>query len=405
MLYITKMILKRSGKEMKKMFIIMLLIISMLTMVGFAPAETSYWESMKEIYEWNAMEGEVDIELVIEMPDSSLHYQIQMYSQTELKEMISYIEIEIEDMAGLQEIPTIKMYTHGSDLYLGTDAIVALLTTMGLEEDIDIQEEYVVVKNSDDSIQMNANILQDMLQFIEGMDLGIELGMTKEDNTYTLTLDSDKIIDLLDAYIVYFMNNMDKLPAGMMPPEAEMTEEEKQQALEGYNTFIAPQLEMVKALIAGSYYSQVTVFDEDAYYEEAELFITTPMGQMDMEMISSSTRLTSSDIQLPTSVKVITEEEFGELIMRGFTRSSEIELKAIIDLQGNYVKPVNGDVEEGKIELELKEGKSYITVEDAAKLLDITFEEGQESLWLRELENYGFHIHWNGEHNRIEIYQ
>ncbi|MCC5911821.1 MAG: hypothetical protein JJT76_15475 [Clostridiaceae bacterium] len=390
---------------MKKMFIIMLLIISMLTMVGFAPAETSYWESMKEIYEWNAMEGEVDIELVIEMPDSSLHYQIQMYSQTELKEMISYIEIEIEDMAGLQEIPTIKMYTHGSDLYLGTDAIVALLTTMGLEEDIDIQEEYVVVKNSDDSIQMNANILQDMLQFIEGMDLGIELGMTKEDNTYTLTLDSDKIIDLLDAYIVYFMNNMDKLPAGMMPPEAEMTEEEKQQALEGYNTFIAPQLEMVKALIAGSYYSQVTVFDEDAYYEEAELFITTPMGQMDMEMISSSTRLTSSDIQLPTSVKVITEEEFGELIMRGFTRSSEIELKAIIDLQGNYVKPVNGDVEEGKIELELKEGKSYITVEDAAKLLDITFEEGQESLWLRELENYGFHIHWNGEHNRIEIYQ
>ena len=41
---------------MKKVLFITLLVIMMLATVGFTSEGASYWEDMKEIYEWNAIE-------------------------------------------------------------------------------------------------------------------------------------------------------------------------------------------------------------------------------------------------------------------------------------------------------------------------------------------------------------
>lgn len=391
---------------MKKTFLIVLLIISMLTMTGFATVEGSYWEAMKSIYEWDALEGEVEIELTVTNPyGESNKYKVNMYSQTDLKNIIAYMEIKIEGLEELQEIPVIELYTHGTDFYINTEVLSSVLPLMGIVEDLDIEEEYIMLKSSDNNIEINSNILQDAIEFIENMDLDIELGMIQEGNTYTLTLDSDQIIDLLDACIKYYLENMDQLFAIHMEPEMMPTEEELQEILEMYNTFVVPYKEIAKEFIRGSYYHQVSTFEENAYNEEAELIFRSPMIQFDMEMISTSRRLTKFDMELPESVMVITEEELTYLLIGGLTGAPQMELKAIFDMEGDYIKIVEGDLEEGSIEVMLEEGKLYIEVEDIVKLLDIEIEDREGLVWIRELENYGFYVNWNPANNTIEIYQ
>ncbi|NLM04908.1 MAG: hypothetical protein GX214_07805, partial [Clostridiales bacterium] len=57
----------------------------------------------------------------------------------------------------------------------------------------------------------NRDFIYEILAFVENMDLGIDLGMVQEGNTYTLELDSDQMIDLLDAYMRYIITNIDNL--------------------------------------------------------------------------------------------------------------------------------------------------------------------------------------------------
>ncbi|SES81411.1 hypothetical protein SAMN05660297_00568 [Natronincola peptidivorans] len=390
---------------MKKMLIVMLLVVSMLTMVGFAPAETSYWEDMKAIYEWDGLEGEAEMQLkVVIPPDVDLHYNVEMYSVSNLKDFVSYMEIVVEDVEGLQEIPTIKLYTVGTDFYINTDAVLPLLSVMGLEETVDIQEEYILFRNTEAPIDMNSKMLQDIIQFIEEMDLGIDLGMTKEGNTYTLKLDSDKMIDLLEAYMLYVITNIDKLPAELMPAEMpELTEEDLQEVLELYDTFIAPNIPMAKAFITGSYYQQVTTFEEDAVTEETELALITPMAQIQVEGLTVSRKLTTTDIQLPESVLVFTQEDLEAFIMSQFAVETQVGFKAIVDLEGSYVKPAEGTFEQGTVQLKVEDGRSFIAVADASQLLDIQL-EGEGFIPVKDLEDYGFYVIWNSDIDAIEIY-
>ncbi|AKL93791.1 hypothetical protein CACET_c02750 [Clostridium aceticum] len=390
---------------MKKMLIITLVLALMLTTVGFASAETSYWEELKSMYEWDAMEGNISMELtLVTPPDSSHHYHVHMYSQTNLKDFTSYTEMHIKDAEGLQTIPTIKAYTQGSNLYINRDAVLAFLAAIGQSEAVAISEEYVMLQNNQNAIELNSNILKDMVAFIEEMDLGMDLGMTQEDNVYTLTLTSDEMIDLLDAYIQYILNNIDQLPSGLIPSEAMPTEEEMQEALQAYNTFLAPYKEMAKEFTKGSLYHQVSTFEDDSYHEDATLTFVTPMGQLNMKMTSTSKKLDSSTIQLPTSVMVITEEEFTNLLTGGLTPAPSMELKAVIDLEGNYAK-LGESIEEGKLSLHLLNQRAHIAMTDVSKLLDIELAASEDLVAVRDLENYGYLVVWNAANSTIQIYQ
>ena len=396
---------------MKKFSIILLLLITMLVTTGFTTAEASYWEGMKEIYKWDALEGHSEIDLVISIPNVNQQYKLKLHSQSNLKDVISFTEIDVLDVSGKIELPIIKMYASGTDAYISRDAIVALLKSLGVKDQLDIKEEFILLKNDQNSIQVNGNFLQDMIKFIEEMDLGIDLGMIKEGNTYTLTLDSNKIVDLFDAYIKYIINNMDKMPSGMFPEEMKLTEEQKLEALEQYNNMIAPQLEMAKTFIAGSLYKQISIFEKDAYKEEAELFITSPLVEnmkIEVKMTSKTKRADGLNIKLPTSVMTIGAEELNNLIISHFAPKNVTDaqsLLAIVDLEGNYAKLGREKIEEGKVKLYIKEGRAYIAKEDVIKLVDISSSAFEELIWIRDLNNYGYIVNWSDVYNRIEIYK
>lgn len=390
---------------MKKILLVTLLIISMLSIVGFTSAGTSYWDNMKEIYEWDAIEEVSEMDINLSIPGESHEYKINTNGKSNLKDMSSYLEIKVEDIKGLQSVPTIKMYTSGSDIYINKEVVLSLLSAMGAEGSIDIQEEYIAIESAQNNMDFSSNMLQDTIGFIDNMDLGIDLDMVQEGNTYTLTLESDELIDLLDAYMGYVINNIDQLP-NAMPEDVTITEAEKQEALKGYNTFVKEYKEMARMFISGSKYYQESIFGEDELKQKVKLDIKTPMGQLGMNSESVSTRLTSYNVELPKSVMRITSEELEELIMSQITVTeveTNVGLKALIGLDGSY-QIFGEDPKIGQIPLKVEDGKAYVTSAEIYELFNMELDNVEGYLHIRKLDDYGFHVDWNEENRTIEVY-
>lgn len=392
---------------MKKVLFITLLVILMLATVGFTSEGASYWEDMKEIYEWNAIEGKSEAELDISIPgmDIDYHYKIDVNSQSNFDDFSSYSKIEIKDVQGESDIPVIEMYTYGSDLYINKEAVLALLAATGAADELVIEEEYVVLESGQEDVDIDfRNVLNEVIEFIDKMDLGMDLGMEKEGGTYTLTLESDELLDLLDAYMRYIFENIDQLSNSLVQgQEIELTGEEKQQALEEYDAFVDQYKDMAKMFIKGSKFYMEGTFEEDKYIENSRLEIKVmDMGELNMNVASTSSKLEKADFELPTSVMRITAEELVELIM------GRIEIdtgaKVYISLDGTYVKFAGSDIEEGRIPLQIIDDLAYITIEDAEKLFDVELEGLADPFHMRELDDFGFRVDWNEESKVIEIY-
>lgn len=391
---------------MRKILLVMLLVISMLAMVGFTSVEASYWEEMKEIYEWNAMEGESETELDISIPgmDIDCQYKIYVNSQSNFDDFSSYSEIKVEDVQGQLNIPVIEMYTYGSDLYINKEAVLSFLSAIGMADGVEIEEEYIMLESGQNDIDIDSNMLNDVIEFIDKMDLGVDFNMEKEGNTYTLTLESDELIDLLDAYMRYIIENIDQLPDSLTQgQEIEITEEEKQKALEEYSAFVDEYKDLARSFIKGSKFYMQSTFEEGKYSENSQLDVKTPMGELNMNAVSTTFKSETSGFELPTSVMKITAEELEQLIMDKIGGDTSVGLKAIIKLDGTYIK-IGPGLEEGQISLKVEDGKSYITVEDAEKLLGIKLEDIEDPFYVRQLDNYGFRVEWNEETRMIEIY-
>lgn len=398
--------MERGDRKMKRVLIITLLVVSMLAMVGFSPVEATYWEDLKEIYKWDAMEGESEAELNIFFPDMDIDCQYKIYTNSKLSfdDFSSYSEVKVEDLQGQSAIPVIKMYTYGQDLYINKEAVLALLSAINMADGVEIKEEFIMLENKQNNIEVDFNkMLNDVIELVDKIDFGIDFNMEKEGSTYTLTLEAEELIDIFDAYIRYIIENIDQLPDSLMQgQEIEITEEEKQQALEQYNSFVNQYKDMAKSFTKGSKYYMESTFGKNKYSESSQLDIKTPMGELNVKTKSTTSRLETSDIELPTSVLKITAEELEQLIADKI--GANTDLKVVMELDGTYVKFGETGLEEGQIPLKIEDGISYITIEDAEKLFDVKLENIEDPFHIRQLDNYGFRVDWNEEFRLIEVY-
>ncbi len=300
--------------------VLSIVLVVMLLSVSFVSAETpaqSYWEQLKTIYEeWTAMDGETTLEITFNEPgEASKTFNVHMTSASNMEDFVTHNVIEVTSDDLDYEIPTIEMYTQGANIYLNTEIVMFFAEMAGMG-DLVLEEDFVKLENTQAQFNLDANFLMQVLEFVEGMEIGFDINMTLEDGVYELTLTSDEMIDLLNAYMIYVMTNMDEFTeitgqtAGMDIPEEDMEE-----ALAAYNEMIGPMLEEAKKAIEGSYYTATTVFEEDTYTENGELVIVSPYFNLTVTTESTANKLESVDIELPTSVKVYTDEDLTNLMI------------------------------------------------------------------------------------------
>lgn len=400
---------------MKKTVLILSLVAMMLVSMIPVSAETTpgqdYWNEMKAIYEeWEAMESESTVELQLSIPDViEQTFNISVTAESDMDTFTSYMVIDVETDDPEMVIPTIELYTEGADFYLNREFVTFLAEMAEMEEMLAFEEDFVMIQDNQTDFQLDSGFLVQILEYLEGMDLVFELDMTYEDGTYHLSMGSDELIDLLDAYLVYVMTNMDQMAMMMGLPEEELdlTEEELAEMMEMYEMFVAPMLEQVKVYIAGSTYEQSTVFEEGFYEEIATLNLTTPFGDVYMLMESSATKLDEVEIELPTSVKIVTEEDLTNWMLSGMTEveHEESPLVAIIDVDAGVAMQMGEyDVMEHETIIEISaEGRSYMPTALAVEIFGLDMEPTDEMMAIKDLEDYGYLIEWDDYFRSIYV--
>ncbi|SMP56078.1 hypothetical protein [Anoxynatronum buryatiense] len=398
---------------MKKRVLAMVLAVLLLS-VGFVSAEPTpagaYWLEMKTIYEeWQIMESESDLTLTISMPgEEPITANVKMTGVSDLDTFVTQSRIEIEVVGMDLEIPVIEMYTQGTDLYFNAEPILYFAALAG--ETFELEEDFVMLQSGDTGMKLDRGFLLQILEFVEGMELDFEFNMTLEDGVYHLAMTADEMVDLFNAYMLYVMSNMDEMMGIMgMQDEMELTEAEKAEVLEMYQQMVVPMLDMAKEAIAGSTYHQATTFEEDVYAEAGSLFLTTPFGNFSLEMVSTASKLAEANIQLPTSVKVITEDDLTNMMMAGMMggagmETADYQVAAIIDPSEGYYFRME-DFEEGEVVIEFSpDGRSYMSVAAAVEIFGLDLEPSDEMMLVKDLENFGYEVIWNADIRIIEVH-
>lgn len=302
--------------------ILALVLAVMLLSVGVVSAEPtpaqSYWEQLKTIYEeWTAMDGETTMDITFSMPgEAPKTFHVHMTSASDMEDFVtrSVVHITSDDLD--REIPTIEMYTEGANIYLNKEIVLFFAEMAGMTGSFTLEEDFVKLENSEVEFSFDSNFLMQVLEFIEGMDVDFEINMTLEDGAYVLSLTSDEMIDLFNAYMIHVMTNMNQLAAITGQSAAmELTEEEKAEALTFYQEMIGPMLEEARSAIAGSFFTSRTVFEENAFTETSELVFLSPFFSATITSESTANKLEATDIQLPTSVKVFTSDDLANMMM------------------------------------------------------------------------------------------
>ncbi len=384
---------------MKKLSIIMLVLMVMMTTMGLTSVEKAYFEESKKMIEWGGIESDQDISFNFKTTDGfSINYKVDMKSKGIMKDMLTYVEINAQALENSPAIPQIKLYTKGLDIYINKEAFVAFVK-MASQKDIAITEDFVKI-SSEGNMQITVSLVKDMMKFIEEMDLGIDTGMVKDGNKYTLNLDSDKMVDWLDAYMRYIINNIDKVPTtAMIDPNFKITDAEKKEVLAQYDAFVASYKDNVKGLIKGSTYYQVDTFEETKYSQEAVLDVKSPLINGKLEMKSVSNKVGDLKIDLPTSVKSYTQQELNEIMMPEMP-----PMPLSISLDGSYMYYKGYEFKEGKIEIKNVNGATYLNVSQLSNVLSTTIETKDEYIRTVDLAKLGFDVQWNAETKTIEIY-
>ncbi|MBP2026730.1 hypothetical protein J2Z35_000519 [Acetoanaerobium pronyense] len=388
---------------MKRFISVFMMVFVLFTNLSFASPEANYWDELKEVYDWEYMESQQTMRLKFDVPGQfSGDYVVDMTGKGNMSELVSKLDIKITDAKGAVNLPDISFYTNGTDFYINTSAFEGFMSLMGVELG-EIEEDYIMVKNTQSPVDMNSEILKELLGFIEDIELDVDLGMVQEGRTYTLELDSDKLIDLLDSYMRYVIANLNNMPTSFMPEDMKISEEEIEEALIMYDQMVTPYIPVAKEMIKGSNYVQVTVFEDSAYTEEATLNIVSPFVNGQMTINSSAKEVESLDLSLPTSVKVMTEEDLNSLIMPGGELTSGNYLMIGLDGQYMHITP-SQEVVTGKLSIKNEGGFTFVNVNEISGLLGVIIETNEEYIRTTDLVELGFTVNWNSENRTIEIY-
>lgn len=397
---------------MKKVLCFLMVSIMMFAMMGFTPAEEAYLKESKAVMEWKATEGSSTMDLEIKAPDGEvMKYEVQMKSKGNMEQMLTYIELSVKGVDLPKEAPVfpekIQLYTKGADLYIDKASMKSLFKAMR-GQDLAVNEDFVLLK-SDANMVMDYKSLKEIMDYFYTMDLGVDTGLEREGNRYTLNMDSDKMIDLMDAYIKYVLRNFDKMPKALFPmgvgEQPQPTAEEMKVLYDEYVKTSAAFIEQAKEALKGSTLWQTTTVRTDQVTSEGKLSIKVLGGEITLRSQSVSRERDFVNIKLPTSVKEFSSADMADMLtIQPVETGAEATAEAVpmlsVKLDGSYVL---ADGTTGKLTVENVEGKLLYNANEIKEILGTDLQVDSEYVDAETLRSAGFDVSWNAETKSVEI--
>lgn len=392
-------------------------------MAFFAPSKAdevsnSYFDAMKSVATWNKAESKVDLNLNLDLKalgdeykEFSTDYNLKLDTAIDTEAVLGKLNAKFTSPALKDfKIPELTMFFNKNDFYINKEVFNMYMAESGYAKQT--KKDFVKMtfdKVLAESMGVDANFYKSIMEqstsketsekmfnYLSKIDIGIDMGLTKEGNTYKLDWDSDKLVDITNAYVKYTLKNPETflnmykevygidLIAEMKKSDNTMTEEKykksMKEALVQWEKEVEPTLPKVKKVIAGSKLSVEENFGKEDYSQKVTFKLALDLNRITemsegtkytKPMVVSAT-LTSNatskkmekvDLTVPTDVEVFDMvkyvKEEDEKLKKDIQKMKDEEKK--LSEQGPVFDKEEVKEQETKVEEKKSDKKSTTT--------------------------------------------
>ena len=351
-------------------------------MAFFTPSKAdevsnSYFDAVKSVSEWNKVDSKVDLDLKLdlnalggEFKEISTNYNFKLDSIFDTDAMFGKVKAKFTSpVLADRPLPEVTMFVDKKDFYVNKDIFNMYMLALG--SDKKTNKDFVKMtfdKALASSMGVDANYYNNIMEknaskattrkvldFFGKIDIGMDTGLTKDGDTYKLSWNADKMVDVTNAYVKYVFKNPESIVnmykeiygidiiAEMKKSDSTMTEAKFKKSMNEasvqWTKEIEPMLPKFKKLLAGSSLTLEENFGKEDYTQKFNLKIAVDLNRYaeiadgtkytkplvvsaTLNANSISKKLEKLDLTLPTSV-----ENFD---MNKFIKEEEAKLKADI---------------------------------------------------------------------------
>ena len=373
---------KEDMMKLKKLASLVLSGAMVFGMAFFTPSKAdevsnSYFDAVKSVSEWNKVDSKVDLDLKLdlnalggEFKEISTNYNFKLDSIFDTDAMFGKVKAKFTSpVLADRPLPEVTMFVDKKDFYVNKDIFNMYMLALG--SDKKTNKDFVKMtfdKALASSMGVDANYYNNIMEknaskattrkvldFFGKIDIGIDTGLTKDGDTYKLSWNADKMVDVTNAYVKYLFKNPESIVnmykeiygidiiAEMKKSDSTMTEAKFKKSMNEasvqWTKEIEPMLPKFKKLLAGSSLTLEENFGKEDYTQKFNLKIAVDLNRYaeiadgtkytkplvvsaTLNANSISKKLEKLDLTLPTSV-----ENFD---MNKFIKEEEAKLKADI---------------------------------------------------------------------------
>lgn len=417
---------------MKKKLLPILLLVLAMVFTGCTSTQLEFWNKSLEAQEWEAAKVKGTVNMSMSIGGETVNTTMDMEGVGNTKDMSSQMTMSMKmDMPSApeqsMEMKDIQMYMVDGQMAMSKNYITDTLKVSGMEIPAELASEdveYIQLALDPMSQQLLTAFTKDpaaLKEFYKGMadvakDMGIDVEVTKKDNTYSIDLDQTEVCHLVKNIIVTATNNLESLNKTF---NLGLTAEAIKQAQDEMNSVKAEMdqlVEMVSTMVTGSFKMDYT-FGDDQITEKVTLVVDVPMLEglkINMDVAMTSTKVEPTTITMPEKVLKVTEAELTEMLVGKMVVIDRAQ-NLMMDAMGTQA-PCKVIVENGKtfvpakavlaafgqeVTYDAQAKKVGIKVTDTFKVLNVITKEGTSYISLDELKVLGYSVEEAG--NNIVI--
>ena len=309
---------------MKKRITMLVLLVFTVALVGCTPEQVAFWEKNNEVSQWEATE--LDTEMSFTMTNEVETQTIMMHLDgfVNTQDMSGILKMSISDPTGVSILKDHEMILKDGKTYLHRDFIEQMEVIAGepfLESVIDADTEYLLFEQPVeqqamiDAMIANPEIQEEILTFYEEMAkaMGLDIPVTKEENTYRITLNETQFLEIIRKCIIEGTN---QLPVINELFGIGMTEEDILKIQEEMK-IIEPDINDTIALfeqLVGCELQIDHTFEENAYTQAINMTFSGKEGvfsgsEVSLTMQSTAKKSAVIPVTITGKVQTITQED------------------------------------------------------------------------------------------------
>ncbi|MDO4793272.1 MAG: hypothetical protein Q3993_03750 [Filifactor alocis] len=341
----------------KKLAALLLSMTMVLGISGCTPEEKSYLQEIEKVSQWEASESKVDMDLSVE----TLSFAMGEGSKDKMEFVFKgdaynlnpkgalqqgVVTFSLKEKGGLVNIPNVKIYMDGANLYISRNYIEGIFKATGEEIPEAVKQakqEYLLLdgtkqmsfdSSSDFPVMKSNETLKAYIQkysdpskkkeFYSKMEqvgdlIGFKTGMKKEGRTFSVDMTSDHFIDQTLLSLDNVIKNLDKiLTLAELKEVLQVNDASIKMIQESYNNELKQEIVQVipeiKEAFAGSKYSTKETFTDKTYKGDVVLnLLFKGFGSATMKVKTDTKKVDPRPIPFPRKNNVIDFEDYMKL--------------------------------------------------------------------------------------------